>query len=303
VFIYFTSPTLAEKLKTMNCILVPTDYSETANKAARFAISMAKKTNAKLVFVNQISILEVTTNTAFTGIYVPVPERQMEAAAEELKRSIKKVFTSMKLKMDDFKTECILLTGVGTVELILEAVKKNKCDLIVMGTHGASGFRKFIIGSNATRVIENASVPVITIPSSFSTRKTIKKIGYATDFENIEKDLKKLIPIANAFDAAIEIFHIGPNFPESAKARNFKPNEDLKKLSEKTGFNKYFYVDIATRFENDFFTGVETYQKKHKPDMLYMVTKPRNWVDKLLDPSKSKEVAYHTTLPLISAKH
>lgn len=286
----------------MNCILVPTDYSETANKAARFAIQIAKKHNAKLVFVNQISILEVTTNTAFTGIYVPVPERQMEAAADDLKKNIRKIFTSMKLKMADFSTECILLTGVGTVELILEAAKKNKADLIVMGTHGASGFRKLIIGSNAAKVIEQAKMPVITIPSSFSTRKTIKKIGYATDHSQLEKDLKQLVPIAQTLDASIEVFYIGPNFPESAKARNFNPSEDLKKVKEKLGFEHISYVEVSTRFENDFFAGVDTYQKKHKPDMLYMVTKPRTFLDKLLDPSKSKEVAYHTTIPLISVK-
>ncbi|MFN4122372.1 MAG: universal stress protein [Flavobacteriales bacterium] len=286
----------------MNCILVPTDFSETANKAVRFAIQLAKKQNSKLVFVHQISILEVTTNTAFTGIYVPVPERQMEAAADELKKNVRKIFTSMKLKMSDFNTECILLTGVGTVELVLEAAKKNKADLIVMGTHGASGFKKLIIGSNAAKVVEQSKIPVITIPSSFSTRKSIKKIGYATDHSQIEKDLKQLIPIANALDASIEIFYIGPNFPESAKARNFKPAEDLKKIGDKLGFNKLSYVEIATRFENDFFAGVDTYQRKHKPDMLYMVTKPRTFLDKLLDPSKSKEVAYHTSIPLISVK-
>lgn len=286
----------------MKSILVPTDYSDTANRAARFAISLANKTKAKLVFVNQISILEVTTNTAFTGIYVPVPERQMEAASDELKKNVRKVFNSMKLNMSDFDTTCILLTGVGTVELILEAAKKNKADLIVMGTHGASGFRKFIVGSNAAKVIEKSKVPVITIPKSYSTRKVIKKIGFATDHDNIEKDLKHIIPIATLLNASIELFYIGPNFPESAKARNFKPVEDLEKLKVKTGFSNYSYVEISTRFENDFFDGVETYQKKHKPDMLYMVTKSRNWIDKILDPSKSKEIAYQTKIPLISIK-
>ena len=140
-------------------ILFCTDFSENADWAFTYALTLAKTFQAKLL------LLHVTPQ--------PVHPEQLtiylsEEKLEELKISQKKdldvnLTTRYLHKMDDFKDFQInVIEGEPFLE-ILQRAKKESVDLIVMGTHGRTGLDHILFGSTAERVVRKAPCPVLTI--------------------------------------------------------------------------------------------------------------------------------------------
>ena len=76
-----------------------------------------------------------------------------------------------------------------------------------MGTRGASGLRKYVLGSNTTSVIEVSHVPVLAVPE-LGDFKHFKNVVYASDLTHIEKELKTLIPYLEKFGSIVHLIHI-----------------------------------------------------------------------------------------------
>ena len=285
----------------MKKILVPTDFSANSSKALRFAINVAKSTNAEVIVMHQTSVLELAPDSAFTGMYVPSPIDQVSYLKGELDKFIKKAVKAVSGVKDDSFISSEIIPGVGTVEIILQTAKRHKADTIILGSTGASGLKRLFIGSVAAKVVEESHIPVIVIPDKFRS-KAIKHIGYASDLEHVNSELTKLAPIATALGASIEVFHIEPTFPTSEAYKKFKPDASIPELMQKLNLPSLTYKLVKTKFDNDFYTGVDKYRRTVKPDMLCMVTHRRNWVSKILDPSKSKGIAYHNEIPVICIK-
>lgn len=285
----------------MKSILVPTDFSANALKALRFALQIAKESKAELTVMHQTSILELAPDSAFTGLYVPAPLDQVEYARKRLAAFVSlalRSFPNSNLR-DRVKSE--IVPGVGTVDIILETQKRVKADLIVMGTTGASGLKRLFIGSVAAHVIERAPVPVLVIPESYRL-KPLKKLGFASDLAHVEQDLKKVLPLAEILGAEVEMFHVEPTFPTSEAFIKFRPDVELPALRKKFKFEGLNYHLVKTRYDNDFYTGVETYRRSRKPDVLAVITHKRSWWGKIVEPSKSKGLAYHTHIPVLTIK-
>lgn len=285
----------------MKKILVPVDFSTNSLKALRMALETAISGKLEVIVTHQLSLLELTADTTFTGFYIPVATDQLAYAKKELERFVKKATSSFKSSGAEKLITQEVVPGASATDIIIERSKKHKADLIVMGTNGASGLKRLVIGSVAATVLEKSSIPVMVIPNNYR-RKVISKIGYASDLAHTENELKKLLPIASLFNASIEMFHVEPTFPTSAHYLKFKAEQDIPTLKNKLKLPSLGYKMVKTKFDNDFFGGVHKYVQKEKPGLICMVNHKRSWIGKILDPSKSKGLAYHTEVPVISIK-
>jgi nucleotide-binding universal stress UspA family protein len=285
----------------MKTILVPTDFSANSSKALKFAIHTAIHNNSTVHIIHQTSVLELAPDSAFTGLYMPSQADQVQYLKAELDKFVKKSLRSFKGKIDEKFIKSEIVPGVGTSDILVSAVKRLKADLIIMGTTGASGLKRLFIGSVAAQVIEKSPVPVIVIPDNFR-QKAIKKIGYSSDLAHMEDELKALMPVAKALEAEIEIFHIQPTFPTTKAFIEFNEEKDIDNLKKKLKLDSLQYRLIKTKQDNDFFGGISKYRRVAKPDMICTVTHKRSWVEKILDPSKSKAIAYHNEVPVVCVK-
>ncbi|HPH81728.1 MAG TPA: universal stress protein [Flavobacteriales bacterium] len=285
----------------MKTILVPTDFSANSLKAFKFAISTALSNKAKIVVMHQTSVLELAPESAFTGLYIPSPIDQVSYLKKELDKFIKKALRSFNSKTDGSFISSEIIPGVGTIDIILQTAKRHKADLIILGSTGASGLKRLFIGSVAAKVIEHSPIPVIVIPDSFRN-KAIKNIGYASDLAHVSDELTKILPIAEALGSKVEIFHVEPTFPTSEAFKKFDAEKNMAEWKKKFKLDSLTYKMVRTKFDNDFYTGVDKYRRNSKPDMICMVTHRRNWVSKILDPSKSKGIAYHNEIPVLCIK-
>lgn len=163
---------------TINTILHPTDFSESSKTAFQMACSLASDYGARLI------IIHVYPHEA-------PPEWVDYVQPGEYENAL--MTRLYELKPSDRKTEVdyLLLEG-RAADMILEVSEREKCDLIVMGTHGRAGLRRAIMGSVAEEVIRHADCPVATVRPSISLPIDTSEVEGST--QNSEMDLGTVDP-------------------------------------------------------------------------------------------------------------
>jgi len=277
----------------MKTILVPTDFSKNAENALDYAIQLAKKEEFKILlfhaFHYNYSGIDTTPEIVLEqSIFV------QEGIEKRLKIMAQKTANKNHITCDYINEQGLLS------DKLEEVVKKKKIDLIVMGTQGATGLKEIFMGSNTARVISNVTCPVVAVPSK-STFKKIKKIIYATDYQNYDIDaLQELIAIANNFEASIEVLHIAngkfSHLEEIKRMEKFQEKVEKKIASDKLSFNFLFGLEI-----NDI---IKEYLEETTINMIAVSTKHRGLFERIFGNSSiTKKIVNHTKIPLIAFHH
>jgi len=140
-------------------ILLPTDFSENAGHAIRYATSLARQFGASIICLHVIE--PVLPSVGYTGLTEPLPmsdlsEQLEEAAIQELpKVAGSNVFS-------DISVEEIISHGDASTEIVRVA-KERAVDLIVIASHGRTGLGRILFGSTAESVVRHASCPVLVV--------------------------------------------------------------------------------------------------------------------------------------------
>lgn len=152
----------------LHTILVPIDYSNISINALDTAIAMAKRQQAQLTLLHVVSINRVMVPTGSAMLDV--------ALGDHIASNQHSLDTLAQNVQDEHSIECKALVVLGAVcPSIVNEAAKLQADLIVMGTHGASGLWEFFIGSNAYAVLKHAPCPVLTVPP-YRKWESFKKI-------------------------------------------------------------------------------------------------------------------------------
>ena len=143
-------------------ILVPTDGSKTARRAARYGVDLAKQLNASVMVlsvIDQRSFIGQTIPAAETARHVIEPiEDYLREAAEGYAGEIRKL-----CEKNGVQSKTVITTGHPVEEIVKEA-EKSKADLIVMGSHGKSALAAAVLGSVAYGVIhKDTLIPVLVV--------------------------------------------------------------------------------------------------------------------------------------------
>lgn len=148
------------KIFEINKILVPIDFSEVSLNALETALAISKRQLATLTLIHVIE----NKYTLYPPEAGGFPGNILSEIIEGANESLNELAKNIRLKMDVVVNH-IVLSGNAADEICRWALHKE-IDLIVMGTHGSSGFREFFVGSNAYRVVKNAPCPIMTIPGT-----------------------------------------------------------------------------------------------------------------------------------------
>ncbi len=136
-------------------ILIPTDGSDTANKAVKHALGLAKALNSKVYGIYVVDI------SAFAGLPEEIVWDSMKnLLRDESKRALG--YIEEHAKKEGVEFEALVKEGVPAEEIV-KAASEIKADLIVMGTSGRTGIDKFLLGSVAEKVIRTAPCPVMVV--------------------------------------------------------------------------------------------------------------------------------------------
>jgi universal stress protein A len=139
-------------------IVCPTDFSEPACKAIKAAGELAEKFSAELILMHVVGPVPVLeTPTGLAGFDVAAYQQELSAsAASSLQMRLEKHVPS------SVAARTVVVHGEAAHEIVRVANEED-ADLIVVSTHGESGWRHRIFGSVAEKVIRHAQCPILTI--------------------------------------------------------------------------------------------------------------------------------------------
>jgi nucleotide-binding universal stress UspA family protein len=139
-------------------ILVPHDFSDTAEQALMYAVALAEKFGARVTVLHAYEAPSYGYPDALVASY--------EFAAEiERAATIALKGVESRIRRPNIELDTMLRRGTPWVE-ITAAAKERKADLIVMGTHGRRGVARALLGSVAEKVVRSAPCPVLTVHGS-----------------------------------------------------------------------------------------------------------------------------------------
>lgn len=148
-------------------ILVPVDGSATSNRGLQEAIQLAKDQKAALFLLHVVDENAVIRNAMADGAFL---DSLIKSLAESGKKILAKADVLARQK--GVKPQTLLLENwsMSVADAIVKQAKKNRADLIVLGTHGRRGGARLIMGSDAEGVVRQSPVPVLLVRSK--TRAT-----------------------------------------------------------------------------------------------------------------------------------
>ena len=193
-------------------ILVPTDFSDYAAIALRYASALAQTYQAVLQLVH---VLDERVLRKSAGPSERAPDAGEEAMMAEARMKAGERLAQLVNELKDEGVEAEHHVALGhPVEEITRFAKELGCDLIVIATHGHSGFDRFVFGSVCDKVIRRAEVPVLSVkpPQEGADEQTpqpvIKRILYPTDFsEYADAVLPYAVSLCRELGAELVLFH------------------------------------------------------------------------------------------------
>ncbi len=179
--------------------------------------------------------------------------------------------------------------------MILDAIKNENVDLVVMGAKGEGTFANTIFGNTASKVIAKAECPVIAIPAGVSFQP-IKKITYATDYKNGDLyALKKVLEIAKPFGAQINVLHVSTE-SESPLTERYLMEKFMKEVNSQISyFNLSFQMMHGDNIEEE----LRKYIDAKSADLIVMSTHHRQFFDNIFKPGLDQKIANKTNIPLM----
>lgn len=142
-------------------ILVATDGSELSQKAVDHALALADLTGAEVVALKVVPRYPQTYfegGVALAAAEVSRIEKQWQAEAMEAVNAVKAAGQLMEVRVKPVTAKGDLIS-----EVIISTAKKQKCDLIVMASHGRRGIKRLLLGSETQQVLTHSHTPVLVL--------------------------------------------------------------------------------------------------------------------------------------------
>jgi nucleotide-binding universal stress UspA family protein len=278
----------------MNSILVPTDFSDTAMKAAMYAAEIARKSGAVICLLH-------VTELGHEYIHQPFPlhEKYNEMVNEprlgELMtfgKAVKDVYPAITVE--------IALINRNVVEGVIEFCNAHAFDLIIMGTRGSSGIKEVIIGSVTANVIAKTRTPVLAIPHEYVMEEPDAMLFATSHYEREIALLEKMIAVAGLFGATVHVvvFEETGTVPANTHVYN------TQQIQQYVDFLKNSFHGISFKGElvqgTSFEGAIERYCISNDVDIIGMITYPKSQWARMLHKSTTQKMTFHSRIPILA---
>ena len=272
----------------MNKIIVPVDFSETSENAARFAAHLSKDIpEAELILYNVFDSIEAGSD----GTPLQSDDEGRKSIMEFALQSVKKqlaVITPANISI-------VAEEDDHFVDSLERYVRHNGIQLIVMGITGATRLGQIFMGSNTLNLISRKTVPVIIVPpdAQFTDAKNIMLIS---DFKDVERTipLAQVKSVLNLFNARLHIVNVDSEhfieLTDEYKAERAKVDNMLKEFSPEYSFIRMF----------DFVDSINQVAADRNIDMIITFPKEHAFLSNVFKTSHTKKLAYHSHVPIVA---
>ncbi|NNK18653.1 MAG: universal stress protein [Maribacter sp.] len=268
-------------------IIYPTDFSECAKNAKAYAIAMGKALKCKIRILHAVEIGSLAS-----------AEKNPDAlltSIKTLEEQAKKKLVKLKEEIESFGLECEYQILEGRTLFLKDYMESLDPLMIVMGTTGKSGIENKIFGSFAAQTIHNQKSIILAIPLK-AKFNTLSKIVFATDFHKKDKTCLSFInKITNYYGSDLQVVHISDNVAELQQEREkfSQLEEEITKVMR--SHNIRFEFLYGDKVEDELLEFLDS----SKPDMLALVGRKRNFIERIFDKSLSKKMVNQTHVPVL----
>lgn len=271
----------------MKNILVPCDFSKPAVNAFRFALDIAGKSKGIVHLLNVIELPAI-----HDPIIMPVVFFEKEFLNELKEKTTKefdKIINRYKTDTVEVKTE---VTFGAVSRMIQDFIKKKKIDIVIMGSHGATGIREYFIGSNAEKIVRNSPVPVLVLKDLY--KGPVENIVFPNTLETERQDklIAKVKELQAFFKATVHILYV--NTPTNFAADNITL-ERLRQFAKEFAFRNYTLNVYNYPSEE---SGIIQFTSQIKGDLVAMGTHGRKGLAHFLNGSLAEDVVNHAKFPI-----
>lgn len=265
-------------------ILFPTDFSKQSIQALKETVKLNQQLNYELV------ILHAYSRPYSEGFNQKGNLDQMEESVKKHFMRLNKEIPELSAQKHSFKQVLGEIT-----DAVIYFANHESIGLIVMGTKGAMGIGE-LFGTKTAKIIKSVDVPVIIVPKDASLMP-VSKVGLACDYSE-ETPVKKLDLLNRLADSLkFELDLITLNRDEKTMTKQEKGNRDaLEAILEKISYKSHFVKS------NDVQWGLIKYAKTHGLNMIAVISKNYNFMERLFHESLTKEMAFHSPIPVLVLK-
>lgn len=282
----------------MNTILIATDFSVSSHHAAEYGYHLAQQLGARVLVCYAMNL---TAEIPQTGIAV-WPADVYDDFTHDADNELNKLRRSLiaKGEPDGYQPEVICLQDAGLVTDVLnEAAVVNKADLIVIGVHGNDALDTLMIGNHTRKIIEAAVRPLLLVPNEKFTTP-VKKIAFACDFSEPEKDRKimeELVGLAKKLHAEIILAHVDQH--SDTPGYMLMGKQLVDDLISKLDYPKISFTVVSSKHVEN---GLGWLVHDGNIDMLAMVHREHSFFGQLFKGSFTQKTARELTVPLLVFK-
>lgn len=274
-------------------VLLPTDFSENALNAARFALNLYEDQTCDFYFLN---VYQVDGYKLENAMMVPEPgERAFESAKAKSEMEFEKLLTVLRMHPQNSKhTYHTIPTFNSLLEAVKDSIAKKDIDIIIMGTKGDSGSRTTIFGTNTINLMEKITeCPVMAVPKDFEFAPP-KEIVFPTDYKTSFKrrELNYLIEIAKMHGTAIRILHIKDGAILTKIQLSNK--ELLESIFKDTDHSFHTLEDVKVH------AGINAFIESRGSDMIAFLNKKHSFFSSILSNPLVKDLGYHSRIPVLA---
>lgn len=276
----------------MKKIIVPIDFSEHSEYALETAAVLARKYNAEILALHMLEL---------SNAVVSNNENQLQAEAVFFLKLAEKKFEEF-LDKDYLKGIAVtpIVKHFKVFSEVSDVATEHNADLIIMGSHGASGLKEVFVGSNTEKVVRYSAIPVLVVKHS-PILTEFEDVVFACDFsEDAIKPYLSATKLINALNAKIHMVYV--NLPDN----RFRSTPEIEKSV--ITFLKLADGNIDKmkniNFVNDYSIeqGILNFSNIIGADLVAVATHGRKGLAHFFEGSISEDIANHSTLPVMTFK-
>jgi nucleotide-binding universal stress UspA family protein len=270
----------------MSKIVVAIDFSDCSINAFRHALSIAQKCTCDIVLV---------------WVEKPAKEKdrlvdQINDTSGEAKKKFEAIIAQYQPELPGNHISYKIKEGKVYKE-IASLAKEERATLVVAGTHGASGFEEFWIGSNANRIVSSCECPVITIRAGIDIKRPLSRIVFPVD-STLETRQKATFTayLAKHHGAEVHLLRL-----YTTKIRAIRQNVDFYSSQVERYFTQEGIRFIVKQIETtNLAEAMISYAKEVEANLISIMTEQETTTSNLWLGPYAQQVVNHSSTPVLS---
>jgi nucleotide-binding universal stress UspA family protein len=256
-------------------IVVPTDFSASAENAMFYAGQLATITGASVLLLHVYQVPVGMNDMPVLMVSTDELKKSADTGLSRAKELLQKNFGALDVQAE---------SRLGDVTTELEDVCKTLNPfVIVVGKHGASGVQRILFGSTSLSIIRHTRYPVIVVPDQLHNQ-SIKNAALAVDSSPENIPVQKINTIIGELKIQLHIIHV-----QQEKTASL----DLRDLDAKLN------ATHTTIYDHEFVHGIESYVRENNIDLLIIFPRKHNLIERLFFRTHTPELLKKASVPIM----